>query len=259
MRQSGEPIFINRDFRVIAENSDWLVADKPPHLLVHPTAPEGPFTLWNGLRELLAFELANGGQISIINRLDRETSGLVLIAKHTASARILAGAMQSGSIEKEYLAILCGHPEWSEVVVDAPILRQGAVQPSAIHLRQMVHPAGAVARTKFCVEQRFQAFGQRPFTLVRALPQTGRTHQIRVHAAHLGFPLLGDKIYGPDETCYLDFIAEGWTDALAGRLLLSRHALHSARLALPELGLGWSSPLPVDLQTVIDSVGCSQR
>ncbi len=259
MRHPGEPIFINRDFRVVAEHSDWIVVDKPPHLLVHPTVPNGPFTLWDGLREMLAFELANGGQISIINRLDRETSGLVLIAKHAVAARQLAMTMQSGNVEKEYLAIVHGHPTWSEITVDAPILRKGTVEPSAIHLKQMVHPAGAAAKTRFKVESLFFHASSIPLTLIRAIPVTGRTHQIRVHAAHLGYPLLGDKIYGPDENCYLEFIASGWTDTLAARLLHPRHALHSAVLRLPDLGLSWTSPLPDDLEKVIGVRTCSHR
>ena len=77
----------SRDFRIIDETADYLVVDKPAFLLTHPTKPDGPPTLWKALRELLAFEIANGGQVSIVNRLDRETSGLVLIAKTAAAAR----------------------------------------------------------------------------------------------------------------------------------------------------------------------------
>ncbi len=251
MRQPDEHILINRDFRIIDESDDWIVVNKPPHLVVHPTVPNGPFTLWHGLREVLAFELANGGQVSIINRLDRETSGLVLIAKHRASARSLAMAMQAGSVKKEYLAIVLGHPGWTQITVDAPLLRKGSVEPSNIYLKQLVHPNGVVARTDFAVLNRFFGLGSIPLSLIRATPLTGRTHQIRVHSAHLGFPLLGDKIYGADENCYLDFIESGWTDALAARLLRSRHALHSAFLSLPELGLVWKSNLPSDLQTIL--------
>jgi 23S rRNA pseudouridine1911/1915/1917 synthase len=82
--------------------------------------------------------------------------------------------------------------------------------------------------------------------LVKAHPSTGRTHQIRVHLASLGYPIVGDKIYGPDENLYLRFIETGWTDELAGRLLLERHALHASRLCIDEQR-DWSSPLPRDL------------
>ncbi|MDQ3621438.1 MAG: RNA pseudouridine synthase, partial [Verrucomicrobiota bacterium] len=85
------------------------------------------------------------------------------------------------------------------------------------------------------------------FSLVRCFPQTGRMHQIRVHLAAAGFPIVGDKIYGPDEGCYLEFIRTGWTPELAARLLLPRHALHSAVLRLPACGASWEAPLAQDL------------
>ncbi|MEO6871077.1 MAG: RNA pseudouridine synthase [Chthoniobacterales bacterium] len=236
------------DFRIVDETEDYLVVDKPPFLLIHPSKPDGPPTLWAALRELLAFELVNGGQVSIVNRLDRETSGLVLIAKNAASARRFGLAMERRRIAKEYLAIVTGWPAWKTTTVDAPLLRQGERMPSAIWLKQAIHPEGLPARTEFRVEERFvrpRGAGGK-FAIVRALPLTGRTHQIRVHLARLGHPLVGDKIYGPDEMLYLRFIETGWTDELAEQLLLPRHALHSARLTIDELD--WHRPLPTDLQ-----------
>ena len=132
-------------FRIVAETDDLLVVDKPPFLLIHPTKPDGTPTLWAELRELLAFELVNGGQVSILNRLDRETSGLVLIAKNLPTARRLGRAMERRQIEKEYLAIVRGWPEWETVTVDAPLARQGEHQTSAIWLKQMIHARGAPA------------------------------------------------------------------------------------------------------------------
>ena len=234
-------------FPVVAESADWLVVDKPPHLAAHPSKPGCGFTLWDGLRGLLSYELANGGQVSIINRLDRETSGLTLIAKTAAMARTLSLEMMARRVEKEYLALVWGWPESDEFAVDAPLLRRGSVEPSRIYLKRMVHPDGAAARTRFRVEQRFAIKAGGRFALVRAFPETGRTHQIRVHLAHAGHAVVGDKIYGPDEGCYLEFIATGWTPALAARLLLPRHALHSTALRLPALGLAWASPLFPDL------------
>lgn len=220
------------------------MVDKPPFLLIHPSKPEGPRTLWAALRELLAFELVNGGQISIANRLDRETSGLVLIAKTAASARRFGLAMEQRRVAKEYLALVHGWPEWETTTVDAPLLRQGEVQPSAIWLKRMIHQAGLPAVTDFRVEERFVRRGE-PFAQVRVFPRTGRTHQIRVHLAHLGHAIVGDKIYGPNEKLYLRFIEAGWTDELQKQMLLPRHALHSARLTIDELD--WQSPLPPDL------------
>lgn len=235
-------------FKIIDESEDYIVVDKPAFLLTHPTKPDQRTTLWKQLRELLAFEIANGGQVSIVNRLDRETSGLVLVAKTSAAARRFGLLMQQQRVHKEYLAIVWGWPDWKREIVDAPLLRQGKVQPSAIWLKQAVHPDGAAAVTEFRVEQRFEKMttsGQK-FALIRAIPRTGRTHQIRVHLPSLGHPIVGDKIYGPDEKFYLEFIETGWTPKLEKELLLPRHALHSAKLAI-ENENEWSAELPDDL------------
>jgi 23S rRNA pseudouridine1911/1915/1917 synthase len=249
------------DFKIIDETDNYAVIDKPPFLLIHPTKPDGTLTLWQELRRLFAFEIAAGGQVSIVNRLDRETSGLVLVAKKADVARRFGVLMQRRQLRKEYLAIVWGWPEWKTKIVKAPLVRQGEHQPSAIWLKQTIHPAGATAQTEFRVERRFvRSTGRaRPpgaplqgareadkFSLIRAIPHTGRTHQIRVHLASIGHPIVGDKIYGPDEQLYLRFIETGWTAELERQLLLPRHALHSTRLAI-EGEHDWTSPLPRDL------------
>lgn len=208
--------------------------------------------MWDGLRDLLAYELANRGQLSIITRLDRETSGLVLLALTSARARALGLAMQQGRIAKEYLAVVVGAPAWEELTVDAPIIRQGEVGPSKIWLKRCVDARGAAARTEFRVEKRFR-FAGREMSLVRATPLTGRTHQIRVHLAHAGHPVVGDKIYGPREDAYLEFIETGWTPKLAGELILPRHALHAGRLAFrdAESNREVSIGLPPDMQALL--------
>jgi 23S rRNA pseudouridine1911/1915/1917 synthase len=235
------------DFAIVAERDDFIVVDKPPFLLVHPTKPSSARTLWGELKQLLAFEIANGGQVSIVNRLDRETSGLVLVAKTALAARRFGLLMQEQRIAKEYLAIVWGWPDWETRRVDAPLVRQGVHLASAIWLKQTIHPLGAAACTDFRVEERFTrgANGDR-FSIIRAFPRTGRTHQIRVHLASLGHPIVGDKIYGPDEKLYLQFIETGWTPELERQLLLPRHALHSAALEI-EGGERWISSLPADL------------
>ena len=265
----GESITPLLHFEIVDESDDYVVVNKPPFLLIHPTKPNGAPTLWKQLRELLAFEIASGGQVSIVNRLDRETSGLVLVAKTAIAARDFGLLMQRHSLRKEYLAIVWGWPAWESTLVDAALDRQGKHQHSAIWLKQMIHPSGAPAQTEFRIETRFvRSLGRaRPepalshveggaphedarecekFSLIRAIPHTGRTHQIRVHLASIGHPIVGDKIYGPDEQLYLRFIKTGWTCELERELLLPRHALHSAKLAI-EGDRGWTSPLPSDL------------
>lgn len=239
-------------FEIIDETDDYVVVDKPPFLLVHPTKPNEARNLWKELRELLAFEIASGGQVSIVNRLDRETSGLVLVAKTAAAARRFGLLMQKQRLRKEYLAITWGWPQWETQIVDAPLDRQGKHQQSAIWLKQMIHPAGAPAQTELRVERRFvrPTSSGNEFSLIRAIPRTGRTHQIRVHLSSVGHPIVGDKIYGPDEQLYLQFIETGWTSELGAHLLLPRHALHSAKLAI-EGECEWNSPFPVDLAEFI--------
>ena len=134
------------DFSVVDESADWIVVNKPAPLQIHPSKPDGPPTLWHGLRALLAYDLANGAALSIINRLDRETSGLVLIAKNPATARAINKAMMRREIRKEYAALVTGWPEADQWTTDAPIRplpdpfpRPPAPHPS--HLRRRpLHP-----------------------------------------------------------------------------------------------------------------------
>ncbi len=249
---------VGRIPRIIKETENFLLVEKPAHQLTHPKRPEQTGTLWHLLREVLAYELTNGGSLSIITRLDRETSGLVLVAKSRATAARLTSCLQRGLIEKEYLAFVHGWPEIDHWRVDAPIIREASVHPSNVWVRHCIHPTGASAQTSFDVLARFSAFDQRPFAMVKARPITGRTHQIRLHLAHSGHPILGDKIYGGDQTAYTDFIETGWTDDLARRLLCPRQALHAWRLSLsdPEakpssLLFREESPFPTDLSLLL--------
>lgn len=243
------PIAVVPEFHVLYEDDGVLVVDKAAPLLTHPTGEKKEPTLWHGLHELLAYEVATGGQVSLINRLDRETSGITLVAKHAEAARELGKAMQARLLHKDYFAVVQGSPLWNAACCAEPILRMETVAETRIHVRQCCHPAGKDCRTEFEVLRRCENVA-----LLRCRPYTGRMHQIRVHASYLGYPLVGDKIYGGDETCYLDFIEKGWTADLQRRLVLPRHALHACRLVFPWHGgkIEVESPLPADMAALLD-------
>ena len=232
------------EFRVIDESEDWIVVDKPAPLAVHPANGKVEATLLGGLQELLLYERTNGARLSILTRLDRETSGLVLVAKNAAAARHFSLQFQERAVKKEYLALVHGWPEWISLRVEASIIRAGG----EIWLRQAVDPAGRDCVTAFQVERRFSnALGR--FTCLRCFPETGRMHQIRVHLEHAGHPLVGDKIYGTDGSPYLEQFAGELSDESLSRLILPRHALHACRLSVSWQGAmrEWTSPLPADL------------
>ena len=242
------PIAVTPEFRVLYEDAAVLAVEKAAPLLTHPTGAKNEPTLWHGVRELLAYELATGGQVSFINRLDRETSGIALVAKTAEAAAELGKAMMARKLHKEYLAVVQGAPAWDRACCAEPILRMEDVAPTRIHVRQCCHPNGKPCRTEFEVLRRTATRA-----LVRCIPHTGRMHQIRVHLAHLGHPIVGDKIYGGDESCYLEFMESGWTPQLAERLQFPRHALHACKLTFPHNGttLTVESPLPPDLDNLL--------
>jgi len=240
------------NFRVVDESADWIVVDKPAPLIVHPANRKPEPTLLGGLEILLAYEMENGACPAIVTRLDRETSGLVLVAMHTAAARELGMIFERREALKEYLAIVHGWPEMDEWQCDARILRAGELGPSPIWVRQVVHESGRECSTHFQVEQRFERREGR-FALVRCFPQTGRMHQLRVHLAHGGHPIVGDKLYSGDGSEYIQWMAEGWTPALQEKLHLPRHALHATRLSVPWAGgrISWEAGLGDDLLNFI--------
>lgn len=236
------------NFRVIDESDDWIVVDKPAPLIVHPANRKPEPTLLGGLEKLLAYEIGNGACLGIVTRLDRETSGIVLAAKNTAAARDFGGVFERREAHKEYLAIVNGWPEADSWTSAEPIIRAGELGPSDIWVRQVVDPSGKDCSTRFEVERRFEREAGK-FALVRCYPETGRMHQIRVHLAFSGFPIVGDKIYSGDGSEYLEWMADGWTAGLERRLHLPRHALHAAGLELEYAGKAhrWEAGLPKDL------------
>lgn len=222
---------------IVFEDDRLLVVNKPADLVCHPSK-NGPLSSLVGrVRAYLG-----RAEAFMVNRLDRETSGLMLIAKDAPMAAQLHRAFQKKQVVKVYTAIVHGHPSTHHGVVDAPI---GLARGREVAIRRGVEADGQHAQTEWWVEQQ-----SRQFTLLRVQLHTGRAHQIRVHLAHIGHPVVGDKIYGGDEHLYLKFIETGVTPVLLEKLLLPRHALHAARLVVPygrPEPVEWRAPLPEDL------------
>ncbi len=242
-------------FQVIDESDDWLVVDKAAPLIVHPTNRKDEPTLLGGVEQLLSFEISNGATPAVVNRLDRDTSGLVLIAKHRKAASALGSMMENREINKEYLAIVKGWPTRDQWVCDQPIQRAGITRESRIWVRQIVHPEGKACRTTFRVLQRFKREGE-AYALILCFPQTGRMHQIRVHLSHDGHPIVGDKLYSGHGEEYVEWMADGWTDGLQTKLHLPRQALHASRLQLAWQGRAcdWYAEMPRDMRNFIDAL-----
>ena len=185
---------------ILVNDEHILAVNKPGDIPCHPSK-QGPWSsLVGACREYLGLD-----RLHMPSRLDRETSGIVVFAKDHETASLLQTAIQNRLVDKEYLAILTGELR-EAVVVDQPL---GKDPHSVVHTKQHVTPEGAAAVTEF--EPLRSAGG---YTLATVRPRTGRMHQIRAHAQWLGYPLVGDKIYGPDAQLYLDFIQDGVTPAM---------------------------------------------
>lgn len=236
------------NFRVIDESDDWIVVDKPAPLIVHPANNKPEPTLLGGLEQLLAYEIQNGASLGIVTRLDRETSGVVLISKNKEAARELGRIFERRQAGKQYLAIVHGWPETDTWECAEPIIRAGDLGASEIWVRQMVSSLGRDCLTRFQVEERFERAGS-CFSRVRCFPETGRMHQIRVHLATSGFPIVGDKIYSGDGSEYLQWMDTGWTAELQERLILPRQALHAASLEVAWNGnpIRWEAEIARDM------------
>ncbi len=209
-------------FPVIDEDDALLVINKPADLVCHPTKGDA----WSSLISRVRLYLGPDGRGQLINRLDRETSGLVLVAKTAAAASELRKLWERREVEKHYLAIVHGHLREPQGVIEAPI---GKDTQSLVAIKDTVRPDGAPARTDYKVLRAFaRACGA--FSLLQVSPLTGRKHQIRIHLAHWGHPIVGDKLYGGDESLYLAFVEKRLTDAQWRQLILPNHALHAEEL-----------------------------
>jgi 23S rRNA pseudouridine1911/1915/1917 synthase len=225
--------------RVVHEDRALFVIHKPAGMVVHPGAGNPRHTLQNALLALDP-RLALVPRAGLIHRLDKDTSGLLVVARTPEAHRRLVAALAAREIERSYLAI-CSGAMTGGGTVDAPIGRHRTQRT-----RMAVRSDGRGAITHYRIVKRYRAH-----TLVRVQLETGRTHQIRVHLAHIGYPIVGDPVYGGRRR-----LPAGCSPALAAALgSFPRQALHAARLALthPLTGraMAWEAPLPDDMARLL--------
>jgi len=220
---------------IVFEDADLIVVDKPVGLVVHPGAGNPDRTLLNGLLAH-APGLRKVPRAGIVHRLDKDTSGLLVVAKNVTAQMKLAAQLAERSVKRTYLAVVHGEPPASGTV-DEPIGRD-----SRERTRMAVVPSGREARTNYKVLARFEAARSR-FALLECRLDTGRTHQIRVHLQHIKCPIVGDTVYRRGARPGLSF---------------PRQALHAAALELahPRTGKSrrWSAPLPDDMSRLIEKL-----
>lgn len=239
-----EDIYVETDYRVVYEDDCFLVVDKPAPLPVHPV---GRFTEKNLLSLLRKHRPAEAPGFRIVNRLDSETSGLVLVAKSSEMAGKLGLLFEKRLVKKEYLAVVSGHLERSKGRITIAL---GTVHRRSLHMRRR-DPAGEKAVTVYEVEKK----GPKT-TLVRVMPETGRKHQIRAHFAFIGHPVLGDKIY-IDPGIFERYMEGGWNDGMKRTVKSERLLLHGSRLEFRHPATGepmvFTSEPPALFEEFLDS------
>ena len=249
---------------VLFEDEALLVVDKPAGLAVHPTARYFKSTLTWALTE--RHRDAQGNKPDPAHRLDRETSGVTVCGRTPPDTRALKAAFAARRVEKRYLALVEGAPARDAFEIALPL----AVGTERIKVKMRVDPAGAASLTCCSVVARYHASTGEPLALIACEPKTGRQHQLRVHLASIGHPIVGDKLYGTDEGIFLRLAESGGkpapvnqfdpliTEAERRALRLWRQALHASELWLdhPRTGarMRFEAPLPADLAGLIASL-----
>ena len=244
---AAEPQAETIPLSVVYEDKDLIVIDKPPCLVVHPGAGNETGTLVNALIAHCGDSLSGIGGVKrpgIVHRLDKDTSGLLVIAKNDAAHRGLseqfAAHGKDGRLERTYLAIVWGIPERNRGTISANIARSNTNRQKMAVSRS---ETSREAVTHYEVLERFSGA-----SLIRCVLETGRTHQIRVHMTHIGHPLLGDKAYGSSFKASLSTLSDAARNAVN---TLNRQALHAGKLGFehPRTGkaMSFESPMPADM------------
>lgn len=223
-----EPQDLN--MKILYDDFDIIMVDKPPYMVVHPTKSHFDQTVANGVTD---FIIKKGEKVKVrfVNRLDMNTSGLVIVAKNAYAHHVLSSDMSENLVEKKYIAVVKGVIKEDEGTIDAPIYR-----PTDDSIRRVVDKRGQRSVTHYKVLKRMN-----DATVVELKLETGRTHQIRVHLAHLGYGIIGDELYG-----YVD------------EDLIKRQALHAYSLNFKQPrtreNLKFEAELPEDMKKLIEKL-----
>jgi 23S rRNA pseudouridine1911/1915/1917 synthase len=242
---------------ILYEDADCIVVNKAPGVVVHPAAGQSNGTLVNALLHHCPQLAGMGGERrpGIVHRLDKGTSGVMIVAKNARVCQHLVGQFRARTVDKEYIALVWGKVDADKGVIDRAIGRHRADRKKMSSLHSLDKKREAV--TEWRVERRFalpaDAGSLRWLTLLRLKPRTGRTHQIRVHLADFGYPLVGDKLYGRKRNSgRATFVPDAVIDGFP------RQALHAEKLALDPMRAGerkeFIAPLPDDLRNLLDYV-----
>jgi len=223
---------------LVYQDEHIIIIDKPANLVVHPAAGNWSGTLVNGLLHHFP-ELSALPRAGIVHRLDKDTTGLMVVARQVSAHFALVNALQAREIKRRYLAFVAQRPTAAQFMVEEPIGRHPKNR-----LKMAVVPGGKPARTWFRLQQQFERAA-----LLEAKLDTGRTHQIRVHLAHLGLPIYGDPLYGQNR------------DQV--QIAFGRQALHAFQLSLlhphTRQSMRFEAPLPTDFKAMIESYRLAQN